>query len=65
VGMNRSEADEIHLFFGEKALEKIKFSSAVKGITYPVRQIPEDEKLLRNFIWLESKRPKSKQELFK
>lgn len=65
VGMNKSEADEIALYFSESGVTKIKFTSAVKGITYPVRQIPEDGKLFRNFKWLESKRPKSKQELFK
>jgi lipopolysaccharide transport protein LptA len=64
VGMNRSEADEITIYFNESTVKKIKFTSTVKGTTYPIRQIPEEEKIFRNFKWLESKRPKRKEELF-
>jgi lipopolysaccharide transport protein LptA len=64
IGMNRSEADEISIFFYESAIKKIKFNTAVKGTTYPVRQIPEDDKLFKSFKWLESKRPKNKHALF-
>jgi lipopolysaccharide transport protein LptA len=64
VGMNRSEADEISIYLNESAVKKIKFTSSVKGTTYPIRQIPEEEKIFRNFKWQESKRPKSKEELF-
>jgi len=65
VGMNRSEANEISITFNEDAVSKIKFISAVKGTTYPIRQIPEDQKIFRNFKWLDIKRPKSRNELFR
>ena len=64
VGMNRSEADKIEIFFDSISVQKIKFSNGVKGVTYPIRQIPEDKKKFRNFKWLEAKRPKSKWEIF-
>ena len=64
VGMNRSEADIIEVLFDSSSVNRIKFTHAVKGITYPVRQIPADQKKFRNFKWLEAKRPKSKWELF-
>ena len=64
VGMNRSEADKIEVFFDSVSVQKIKFTRTVKGTTFPIRQIPEEEKKLRNFNWLETKRPKSKWELF-
>lgn len=64
VGMNRTTADMIDMFFAEKEAKKVKFTSSVKGITYPIRQLPEDQKKLDSFKWLEKRRPKNKLELF-
>ncbi|WP_407521738.1 OstA-like protein [Lacibacter sp. MH-610] len=64
VGMNRTTADMIDMFFADKEAKKVKFTSSVKGITYPIRQLPEDQKKLDNFKWLEQRRPKNKLELF-
>ncbi|MEJ7769849.1 MAG: OstA-like protein [Chitinophagaceae bacterium] len=64
VGMTTTTADIIDMFFAEKALKRVVFRNDVVGTTYPVQQIPEDKKILRNFKWLEEKRPKTKFELF-
>lgn len=64
VGMNRTSADMIDMFFENKEARKVKFTSSVKGVTYPIRQLPEDQKKLDSFKWLEQKRPKNKLELF-
>jgi lipopolysaccharide export system protein LptA len=64
VGMNRTTADMIDMFFENKEAKKVKFTSSVKGITYPIRQLPADKKKLENFQWLEQRRPKTKLELF-
>jgi lipopolysaccharide export system protein LptA len=64
VGMNRSTADMIDMYFVNKSASKVKFTSSVKGITYPIRQLPVDQKKLPGFQWLEVKRPKNKLELF-
>ncbi|HEX4956870.1 MAG TPA: OstA family protein, partial [Lacibacter sp.] len=64
VGMNRTTADMIDMFFANKEAKKVKFTSSVKGITYPIRQLPEEKKKLDNFKWLEQRRPKTKLELF-
>jgi len=34
------------------------------GIMYPIRKVNPDEMKLRNFKWLEERRPKTKYELF-
>ncbi|MEJ8844487.1 OstA-like protein [Lacibacter sp. H375] len=64
VGMNRTTADMIDMYFKERSPQKVKFTSSVKGTTFPIRQLPEDQKKLQNFQWLENKRPKNKLELF-
>ncbi len=64
VGMNRTTADMIDMYFANKAAKKVKFTRSVKGTTFPIRQLPEEQKKLPAFQWLENKRPKNKLELF-
>lgn len=64
VGMNRSKGDVIDIYFLNKAVNKIKFINDVDGTMYPIRKIPDDMKRLRNFKWLDARRPKNKLELF-
>jgi len=64
VGMNYARADAIGLYFVDRSLKKVTWVKGVEGTTYPFRQIPEDKKELRNFNWQESRRPKSRYELF-
>lgn len=64
VGMNRSSSDAIDMFFENKKAKKVKFINDLKGVTYPVTQIPPGENQLKGFDWQESKRPKNRESLF-
>ncbi len=64
VGMNRSSGDVIDIYFVKKELNKVKFINNVDGVLYPLKQIPEDQKQLKGFKWLDTRRPKNKLELF-
>ncbi len=64
TGMNRAKGDVIDIFFVNKEISKVKFINDVDGTMYPIRQIPDDKKYLKNFIWKDDRRPKSKLELF-
>lgn len=64
TGMNRSSGDVIDIFFVNKELNKVKFINNVDGTMYPLKQIPADKKKLKNFKWLDNRRPKTKLELF-
>ena len=64
TGMNRSSGDVIDIYFVQKELNKVKFIHNVDGVMYPIKQIPADKKELKNFKWLDSRRPKNKLELF-
>ena len=64
TGMNRAKGDLIDVFFVDKAVNKVKFVNDVDGTMYPLRQVPDDQKYLKRFKWLESRRPKNKLELF-
>ncbi len=64
TGLNRCRGDQIDIFFRNRDVHKIKFINQVDGVLYPIDQIPEGQRLLKGFIWLESRRPKSRIELF-
>jgi lipopolysaccharide export system protein LptA len=64
VGMNRATGDVIDLYFKNDDLKKVLFVNDIRGKMYPMKQIPEDQKFLKNFIWLDNRRPKNKLELF-
>lgn len=63
VGMNRATSDAVDLFFDNRKPQKVKFINDLKGITYPMRQIPPGENSLKGFKWQEDRRPKTKYEL--
>lgn len=64
VGINNATSDIIDMRFKNKELNKVVFISEVTGTMYPLKQAKDENKQLRNFKWLEDKRPKTKFELF-
>ena len=64
IGMNRATGDVIDLYFKNEELKRVLFVNEVKGNMYPMRQIPGDQTELKNFKWLDQRRPKNKLELF-
>lgn len=64
IGMNRSSGDVIDIYFVNRELNKVKFVRDVNGTMYPIKQIPDDKKILPGFKWEDKRRPKTKLELF-
>lgn len=63
-GIERGSSDVIQMYFKNGELQKIPLINQVKGKIYPMWAMPEDQKRLKGFDWQESRRPKSKTELF-
>lgn len=64
TGMNRARGDVIDIYFVDKAVNRVKFINDVNGTFFPIKQIPNDQKQLAKFQWLDKRRPKNKFELF-
>ncbi|HSK14303.1 MAG TPA: OstA-like protein [Phnomibacter sp.] len=64
IGMNRATSDAVDMYFKDRKAKRVIFINDLKGVTYPMRQIPADEDKLRGFEWHEDRRPKSKFEMF-
>jgi len=65
VGVNRvNKADVIDLIFRDKQLNKVVLRNDADGVMIHIKKANIDELKLRNFKWLEERRPKTKYELF-
>lgn len=64
TGINQTKSDVMDVHFREGDLNKVIFRSAVKGTLWPVSQKRPGEMRLPGFNWLETRRPKTKYELF-
>ncbi|HEY0432995.1 MAG TPA: OstA-like protein [Chitinophagaceae bacterium] len=70
TGVNQSNSDIIDVYFApdstgkERGLQRVVFRSAVKGTLWPMRSKTPEELRLKNFQWLDNRRPKTKYELY-
>jgi hypothetical protein len=42
----------------------VVYVNQIDGTMYPMGKVPEEQKQLKTFQWLDNKRPKNKAELF-
>jgi lipopolysaccharide export system protein LptA len=64
VGINKALASDIIIYVEDRKVSGIRFISRPEAQLFPPDEIPEDEKLLRNFQWLDSRRPVSREDVF-
>ncbi|MDD2793653.1 MAG: OstA-like protein [Sediminibacterium sp.] len=60
IGVNKSSSDIIDVFFDDSKPQRVVFLRNLEGKSYPMRQVDHEELKLRNFKWLNDKRPKTK-----
>lgn len=64
IGVNKSSANAIDMFFEEKKPKKVKWISDVHGNMSPMGQVNHEDIKLKGFKWLDNIRPKSEYDLF-
>jgi hypothetical protein len=64
VGVNKSSSDIINVYFDDGKPQKVVFVNNLEGSMYPMRQIDHESLKVRKFHWLDSRRPKSKLDIF-
>lgn len=60
IGVNKNSSDVIEIRFDKGKPKRVVLINAVEGTMYPMRQVNHDEIKLRNFRWLDNRRPKSR-----
>ncbi len=63
IGVNKSTADIIDVFFEDSKPQKVVFLRNLDGTTFPMRSTNHDELKIRGFKWHDTIRPKSKYDL--
>lgn len=64
VGVNKSTADIIDMYFNDRKPQRVVFRSSLSGTSYPMRKVDHTAIRLRGFTWLDDLRPKTKYDLF-
>lgn len=64
TSVNQTSSDIMDVFFTKGELNKVVLRSSVKGTLWPLSQKRPGEMRLKNFHWLENRRPKTKYEMF-
>jgi len=54
----------IYIIMENNEIETIDFVEKPEGKTYPPSKLPENEKILKGFIWRENERPLNKEGIF-
>jgi lipopolysaccharide export system protein LptA len=65
VGITKMKASKnIFITLEDNQINTIEFFNKPDGKTYPPSQLPENERLLKGFIWRENERPLTKDDIF-
>lgn len=63
IGVNQQESRTLNFYFSNRELQRIVGKNDVVGRMYPMQKVDHEKIKLKDFKWLEDKRPKSKYEL--
>lgn len=64
IGINKARSAEMLIFLENNELSTITYIDKPEAHLYPEKQLPKQELRLRNFKWLEEKRPLKKADIF-
>jgi lipopolysaccharide export system protein LptA len=63
IGVNKNSSDVVEIRFVDGKAKRVLLINGVDGTMYPMRQVNHEELKLRNFRWLDDKRPKSRYDI--
>ena len=64
IGLNYTESSDLTLYFKNNKLDKINYELKPNSLTIPYKDIKNDHRFLKGFIWRNSEQPKSKNDIF-
>lgn len=64
IGIAITTCSKFHLNFVNQEITDIKYLINVDGKTYPPSELPENARKLKDFVWRENERPKTKDDIF-
>jgi lipopolysaccharide export system protein LptA len=65
IGINKAESANLVIFLKDNKPDRIRFLNKPEATLYPMGELPETDRLLNGFIWLDSLRPISPEDVFR
>ncbi|MEI7982527.1 MAG: OstA-like protein [Bacteroidota bacterium] len=65
IGINKARSSEMLIFLEKNQLSTITYIGKPEAHLYPEKLVPQQELKLRNFKWLQERRPLRKEDIFK
>lgn len=65
IGMNKTSSTDVVIYMKNSKPEDIVLILKPEGTLYPMNEISREDMYLKDFIWLEDKKPKRKEDIFK
>ena len=65
IGVNVAQSSDLTIFLKNNKPDDIRFYVKPTGTTYPLNMVPEEELFLKDFKWLDTLRPRNKEDIFK
>jgi lipopolysaccharide export system protein LptA len=64
IGINKSVSSNMAIILEERKIKKILYLSQPEATLYPEKEVTEEDKFLKDFIWIEEQRPVDRQGIF-
>ncbi|MFO7923742.1 MAG: OstA-like protein [Bacteroidales bacterium] len=65
IGINKAASASLIIFLKDSKPDSIRFLNQPEATLYPIEEVPEGERLLQNFHWLDHLRPKYREDVFR
>ncbi len=65
IGVNRAVCSQINVFINKQKISRIVFLSQPDATFYPLHKMPEEDKILKGFIWYETERPLNRFDIYR
>lgn len=63
IGVNKTESSYVTMYFKNKKIDRMVMTTQTNGVMYPLEQLTGTDLFLKNYIWVDELRPKSKSDL--
>jgi lipopolysaccharide export system protein LptA len=64
IGINKNKSSKINILFNKNEVDEITFFKQVDGDLFPEKDLPENDRKLKGYIWREEERILSKDDIF-
>lgn len=65
IGVNKTSSSDMSILIKDNKVLSITPIKDVDAFMYPPNEVPEEDKKLKNFIWIEGQRPLKKEDIFR